>query len=32
MLLVDDVDYRELLTGLFKAMYEELPKPKVKKK
>ena len=26
MLLVDDVDNREFLTGLFKAMYEELPK------
>lgn len=32
MLLVDDVDSREFLTGLFKAMYEELPKPKAKKK
>ena len=32
MLLVDDVDNREFLTGLFKAMYEGLPKPKAKKK
>ena len=32
MLLVDDVDSREFLTGLFKAMYEELPKSKAKKK
>ena len=32
MLLVDDVDSREFLTGLFKAMYEGLPKPKAKKK
>ena len=31
MLLVDDVDNREFLTGLFKAMYEELPKPKEKR-
>lgn len=32
MLLVDDVDNKEFLTGLFTAMYEELPKPKQKKK
>ena len=32
MLLVEDVDDREFLTGLFEAMYEELPAPKVKKK
>lgn len=31
MLLVDDVDDREFLTGLFEAMYEELPAPKPKK-
>jgi hypothetical protein len=32
MLLVDEVDDREYLTGLFEAMYEELPMPKPKKK
>lgn len=32
MLLVDDVDNREYLNGLFKAMYDELPTPKPKKK
>ena len=32
MLLVDEVDDREFLTGLFNAMYEELPAPKPKKK
>lgn len=32
MLLVEDVDDREFLTGLFEAMYEELPVAKVKKK
>ena len=32
MLLVDEVDNRELLTGLFNAMYEELPAPRPKKK
>ena len=32
MLLVDEVDDREFLTGLFNAMYEELPTPKPKKK
>jgi TfoX/Sxy family transcriptional regulator of competence genes len=28
MLLVDDVDDREYLAGLFEAMYDELPAPK----
>lgn len=32
MLLVDEVDNKEFLAGLFKAMYEELPTPKPKKK
>ena len=32
MLLVEEVDDREFLTGLFEAMYEELPAPKAKKK
>ncbi|MDO4677951.1 MAG: TfoX/Sxy family protein [Eubacteriales bacterium] len=32
MLLVDEVDSKEFLTGLFYAMYEELPAPKPKKK
>lgn len=32
MLLVEEVDDREFLTGLFEAMYEELPAQKVKKK
>lgn len=32
MLLVDDVDNKEYLAGLFKAMYNELPTPKPKKK
>ncbi len=32
MLLVDEVDNREFLTGLFNAMYEELPAPRLKKK
>lgn len=32
MLLVDDVDSKELLEGLFRAMYDELPAPKPKKK
>lgn len=31
MLLVDDVDSKEFLTGLFKSMYGELPAPKSKK-
>ena len=32
MLLVDDVDNKEYLAGLFIAMYDELPTPKAKKK
>ena len=32
MLLVEEVDDKEFLAGLFRAMYEELPAPKVKKK
>lgn len=32
MLLVDEVDNKEFFTGLFNAMYEELPAPKPKKK
>ncbi|WP_290776642.1 TfoX/Sxy family protein [Anaerofustis sp.] len=32
MLLVDDVDNKGFLTGLFNAMYDELPMPKPKKK
>lgn len=32
MLLVDEVDDKEFLAGLFRAMYEELPAPKPKKK
>ena len=32
MILVDEVDSREYLTGLFEAMYDELPEPKPKKK
>lgn len=32
MLLVDEVDHKEFLAGLFHAMYEELPTPKPKKK
>lgn len=32
MLLVEEVDNREFLTGLFQAMFEELPTPKTKKK
>ena len=31
MLLVDEIDNREFLTGLFNAMVEELPAPKPKK-
>lgn len=31
MLLVQDVDSREFLTGLFTAMYDDLPAPKKKK-
>lgn len=32
MLLVDEVNNKEFLAGLFNAMYEELPVPKWKKK
>ena len=32
MLLVDDVDNKEYLSGLFIAMYDELPTPKAKMK
>ncbi len=32
MLLVEEVDQKECLTGLFHAMYDELPLPKPKKK
>ena len=32
MLLVDDVDSKGFLTGLFKAMFDELPAPKPKRK
>ena len=32
MLLVEDVDSKEFLVGLFKAMYDQLPAPKTKKK
>lgn len=31
MLLVEDVDNKELLTTLFQTMYEQLPEPKPKK-
>lgn len=31
MLLVENIDDREFLTGLFNAMYDELPAPKKKK-
>lgn len=31
MLLVDNVDSKEFLSSLFKAMYEDLPQPKKKK-
>lgn len=31
MLLVEDVDNKDFLTGLFHAMYDELPAPKKKK-
>ena len=30
MLLVDEVDNKEFLTGLFDVMYEDLPAPKAK--
>ena len=32
MLLVDDVDNKDFLIGLFNLMYDELPVPKPKKK
>ena len=32
MLLVEEVDQKEFLTGLFHAMYDELPLPKPQKK
>ena len=32
MLLVDEVDNKEFLTGLFDAIYDELPTPKSKRK
>ena len=32
MLLVDEVDNKEFLIGLFDAMYDDLPAPKTKKK
>ena len=32
MLLADNIDDREFLTGLLEAMYDELPAPKAKKK
>lgn len=32
MLLVNEVDNKEFLIGLFNVMYEELPTPKPKKK
>ena len=32
MLLADDVDNKDFLTGLFNSMYDELPAPKPKKK
>ena len=32
MLLVDEVDNKEFLKGLFYVMYDELPTPKPKKK
>ncbi len=32
MLLVSNVDDREFLTGLFRAIYEDLPEPKPKRK
>ena len=32
MLLVDEVENKEFLAELFKAMYDELPNPKPKKK
>ena len=32
MLLVDNVDDKDYLCGLFEAMYADLPEPKIKKK
>ena len=32
MLLVDNVDDKDYLSGLFEAMYDDLPVPKVKKR
>lgn len=32
MIIVDDVDNKDFLTGLFHAMYDELQEPKSKKK
>ena len=32
MLLVENVEDKEFLTGLFKAIYDDLPAPKPKKK
>ena len=32
MILVDNVDDKDYLTGLFEAIYDELPAPKPKKK
>ena len=32
MLLVEEVDNKDFLTGLFNAMYDELPMPKAKRK
>lgn len=32
MILVDNVDNKDFLTGLFRAMYDDLPEPKCKKK
>lgn len=32
MLLVEDVDNKKFLTGLFNALYDELSAPKIKKK
>lgn len=32
MLLVDEIDNKEFLTGLINTMYDELPAPRQKKK
>ena len=32
MVLADEVDDKAFITGLFNAMYGELPEPKIKKK